>query len=159
MTAPTATPMAEVFPFPEALTAAEARVRQTVEGDGVHVVHFWAPWCPNSRHEIEAFWPAAVEAHPDVSFTFVTVWNDGVSARDYLDRHGVPARVEEVTPTGDGSHEDPAGRRKVFLGLPMPWVPSTWGFHKNGQVAFAVNYGELDGPTFETLLGLTGRTW
>ena len=151
--------MAELFQFPESLTDAEARVRRTVEADGVHVVHFWAPWCPNSRHEIEAFWPDVVGRHPDVSFTFVTVWNDGVSARDYLDRHGLGDRVEEVTPTGDGSHEDKDARRKVFLGLPMQWVPTTWIFHQNGRLAASVGYGELDGATLTTLLGLTARSW
>ena len=34
-------------------TEVEAAVAATIEQEGIHVVHFWAPWCGNSRAEFE----------------------------------------------------------------------------------------------------------
>lgn len=146
-------------------TDAEVRVRDLIStaGGGPIVVHFWAPWCGNSRRELPA-WVAFADAHPDVPIVFVTVWNDGRSGADTLAEHGLPttgdgARVREIVQRGDGSQEDKDGRRRHFLGLPLTWIPSTWIFRANGQLAFACNYGEMDETTLGTLVDATQKTW
>jgi thiol-disulfide isomerase/thioredoxin len=125
------------------LTPAEQAVRDVVLEDGVHVVHFWAPWCDNSRAELEAGWYEVVENNPDVSFTFVTIWNDGEAGQDVLDRFAIPASVTVLTQDDYGPSDEKANRRRRFLGLPVTWIPTTWVFRDNGELAYAFNYGEV----------------
>ncbi len=149
--------------LPPHATDAEVAVRDRIaRTDGPHVIHFWAPWCGNSRRELAA-WPAFLESHPDVPVVFVTVWNGGQSGADMLAEHGLTVgdggSVDEIVQRGDGSHEDSDGRRRHFLGLPLTWIPSTWIFHKRGQLAFAMNYGEADADTLGTLVDATQSMW
>ncbi|MDX1418487.1 MAG: thioredoxin [Rubricoccaceae bacterium] len=126
-----------------ALTPAEQAVRETVLQDGVHVVHFWAPWCDNSVAELRQGWYEVIEEEEDVSFTFVTVWNDGEAGQETLDRYAIPERVAVLTQPDHGPSDDKALRRRRFLGLPVTWIPTTWVFRENGELAYAFNYGEL----------------
>ena len=32
--------------------ALEAKLAAAVQSDQITVVHFWAPWCPNCKHEL-----------------------------------------------------------------------------------------------------------
>ena len=114
---------------------AEAAVRAIVAGDGVHVVHFWAPWCGNSINELRSGIAEVVDANPDVTFTYVTVRNDGEDGASTLARYGVPERVEVLA--------HPGGKPVVFLGRPITWTPTTWVFNRNGTLAYAFNYGEV----------------
>ena len=57
--------------LPADLTDAERAVAETIEADGIHVVHFWAPWCDNSIAELRAGWYEAVEQHPE-KFAFLS---------------------------------------------------------------------------------------
>ena len=125
------------------LTPAEQAVRDRVREDGVHVVHFWAPWCDNSISELRQGWYEAIEANEDVSFIFVTVWNDGAAGQETLDRYAIPARVTVLTQEDYGPSDDETNRRRRFLGLPVTWIPTTWVFRDNGELAYAFNYGEL----------------
>lgn len=152
--APAETP-AEASPPAEA----EARVREIVAAPGVHVVHFWAPWCDNSVNELRAGWYDLVEQNPEATFTFVTVWNDGASGRETMDRYALPARVAELTLPDPGPSADEAQRRRAFLGLPLTWIPSTWIFHENGRLAFALNAGEMDMATLQHLIDAAARNW
>src|SRR5690554_18523 len=94
-------------PFTDApLTEAEQAVLDRIRTDGLHVVHFWAPWCPNARRELERGLLTTARHRMDVHVTFVTVWNEGRSGRETLDALGVPNSVVEVCPTGDGTRED-----------------------------------------------------
>lgn len=140
-------------------TPAETRVREIIAQDGVHVVHFWAPWCDNSTNELAAGWYEVVERHPDVSFTFVTVWNDGESGAATLRRYAIPERVLELTQPDEGESAIRENRRRQFLGLPVTWIPSTWVFHKNGELAFAFNYGEMEMAQLEAAIAAVQRTW
>ncbi|MFN3595791.1 MAG: TlpA family protein disulfide reductase [Rubricoccaceae bacterium] len=158
--AQTATPP----PFPLAvmppdLTPAEARIREIIAQDGVHVVHFWAPWCDNSVNELAAGWYEVIERHPEVSFTFVTVWNDGADGAATLRRYAIPERVLELTQPDAGESAVRENRRRHFLGLPMTWIPSTWVFHKNGELAFAFNYGEMEPAQLDAAIAAVQRTW
>lgn len=147
-------------PAADELTAAEERVQQIISRDGVHVIHFWAPWCPNSKNELADGWYDVVEQHDDVTFTFVTIWNNGEDGASTLDRYAIPDRVVELTQPDFGpSKNNEANRRKEFLDLPVTWIPSTWIFHNNGELAYALNYGEMDMETISRLIDMTQQDW
>ncbi len=143
----------------EAMTDAERRVAELLSTDGLHVVHFWAPWCDNSVAELRSGWYELVERHPEVSFTFVTVWNDGESGRETLDRYGLPERVLELRQPDFGPSDDKAQRRRTFLGLPVTWVPTTWVFRDGGTLAYAFNYGELEMAQLDRAIAGARSSW
>lgn len=140
-------------------TEAEERVQEMLKEDGVHVVHFWAPWCPNAKNELEAGWGDLVRDNPDVSFAFVSIWNDGESGASVLSKYNIPERVVTMTLPDTGPRDNEDQRRRQFLGLPVTWSPSTWIFHKNGELAFAMNYGEMQMSTIQQLLDNTQADW
>lgn len=149
------TPAVSVSPT----TEAESFVQDRIEEDGLHVVHFWAPWCSNSTGELDNGWADLVTNNPNVTFTFVTVWNDNEDGADVLDDYNVPDRVAEVTQPDLGPSDNEANRRHSFLSLPVTWIPSTWIFHQNGELAFAMNYGEMEMSTIQSLLDATRADW
>ena len=140
-------------------TDAEAYVQNVIENDGLHVVHFWAPWCANSRRELRNGWAELVADNPNVTFTFVTVWNDGREGDSLLTKYNLPDRVTEVTQPDLGPSGVEANRRQSFLTHPVTWIPSTWIFHNNGELAFAMNYGEMEMETIQSLLTTTRTDW
>jgi hypothetical protein len=140
-------------------TRAERRVQKVIETDGLHVVHFWAPWCSNSKNELADGWAGLVADNPNVTFTFVTVWNDNEDGADVLAKHNLPERVTELTQPDLGPSDTEANRRHSFLTHPVTWIPSTWIFHNNGELAFAMNYGEMDMRTIQSLLDATRKDW
>ncbi|MFB6274504.1 MAG: TlpA family protein disulfide reductase [Salinibacter sp.] len=148
-------PAASVSPT----TEAEARVQKRIRKDGVHIVHFWAPWCSNSINELKNGWAQLVADNPNVTFTFVTVWNENKSGAKVLSSHDLPDRVVQVTQPDLGPSSDVSNRRHSFLSLPVSWIPSTWIFHKNGELAFALNYGEMKMDTIQSLLDVTKANW
>lgn len=140
-------------------TDAERFVQDILKRDGLHVVHFWAPWCANSKRELQNGWADLVSKNPNVSFTFVTVWNNDESGAATLDEYNLPDRVTEVTQPDLGPSENESERRKSFLSHPVTWIPSTWIFHNNGELAFALNYGEMKMRTIQSLLDATRKDW
>lgn len=140
-------------------TDAEAEVQDVIEKDGLHVVHFWAPWCSNSRRELDNGWADLVANNPNVTFTFVTVWNDGEEGDSLLAKHNLSDRVTEVTQPDLGPSDNEANRRRSFLSHPVTWIPSTWIFHNNGELAFAMNYGEMEMETIQSLISTTRQDW
>lgn len=145
-TAPTEAPAPPASADPVAdRTEVEAAVQATIAQDGIHVVHFWAPWCGNSRAEFEGGLYEVVEAHPDVTFSFVTIWTDGRDGADRLARYGIEAsdRVFVYGQPDRGPSADRDLRRRSFLGLPLSWTPTTWVFNRQGTLAYAFNYGEV----------------
>lgn len=149
------TPAASVAPT----TDAEAFVQDRIETDGLHVVHFWAPWCSDSKNELKNGWSVLVADNPNVTFTFVTVWNDDEKGAAVLDNYDLPDRVAEVTQPDLGPSDDESNRRRSFLSLPVTWIPSTWILHDNGELAFAMNYGEMEMNTIQSLLDATSAEW
>ncbi|HYE94591.1 MAG TPA: thioredoxin [Rubricoccaceae bacterium] len=142
-----------------ALTDAERAVQAQIAQDGLHVVHFWAPWCDNSISELQNGWYEVVEQNPDVTFTFVTVWSDNATGEDVLTQYAIPERVVRLTLPDFGPSGDKPNRRKQFLGLPFTWIPTTWVFHKNGQLAYAFNWGELEMPQLQQALDGARNAW
>jgi len=142
-------------------TEAEDAVAATIAEPGVHVVHFWAPWCGNSRSEYEAGWYEAVADHPDVTFSFVTIWNDGEAAADRLARWGIEAsdHVFIYAQPDLGPSADRSLRRRTFLGLPVTWTPTTWVFNREGTLAYAFNYGEVSPDLLATAIEDARADW
>ena len=146
-------------PDSTARTGAEHRVAELLETEGIHVVHFWAPWCDNSIAELRNGWYELVERHPEVSFTFVTVWNDDESGRETMDQYGLPERVLELTQPDFGPSDDKTQRRRTFLGLPVTWIPTTWVFRDGGTLAYAFNYGELEMEQIDRAIAGARSSW
>lgn len=140
---------------PAHLTPAERDVVAQIAKDGTQVIHFWAPWCGNAINELTSGFAEVVKRQPGAAFTFVTIWNEGASGAETLTHFGLAERVHEVLADGFGPREPRELRRRVFLGLPLTWIPTTWIFHKNGELAFAFNYGELAPATLEEALAAT----
>ena len=140
-------------------TDAERAVQELLKEDGVHVVHFWAPWCPNAKNELEAGWGDLIRDNEDVSFVFVSIWNDGESGASVLSQYDIPDRVTTLTLPDTGPSDEKDKRRREFLGLPFTWSPSTWIFHQNGEIAFAMNYGEMKMSTVQALISNTQADW
>jgi hypothetical protein len=149
---------ASFVPPPATLTDAERAVQSTLAEPGLHVVHFWAPWCGNSIDELPAWRNLLTQDRPDATFTFVTVWDNGASGRAQLDEHGIPANVAEVVQADLGPSGVKELRRKTFLGLPMTWIPTTWIF-RGATLAYAVNYGEASESLLRTLIADAGKGW
>ena len=144
-----------------ATTPAEERVKEILAEQGVHVVHLWAPWCPNSIGEMaDGAWDDLAAENADASFTFVTIWNDGNGGAGKIEKYGLPLgeRITEVVPAAPEQ-----GRLDQFMGHAINWVPSTWIFRTpdEGETerAFALNYGEMNRATLQTLIDAAGNDW
>lgn len=140
-------------------TETERRVQELLDADGLIVVHFWAPWCHNSRAELDNGWHEVIEKNGDVTFIFVTVYNDGKVAGEVLKHYSIPDRVYTFAQPDRGPSTLHANRRRTFLDLPLSWTPTTWVFHRRGQLAFAMNYGEVDMPLMQRLLDNARTNW
>lgn len=139
-------------------TETEQKVYDLISEDGYYVVHFWATWCHNSKNELEAeFWPELIREHEDVEFIFVTIRNDGREGRDMLRNYNIPDRVIKLGQPEIGAFRNP--RNRTFMSLPSYWTPSTWIFHKNGKLAYAINNGEVRKGLIDELLNDTKKNW
>ncbi len=146
----------------ENLTPAEVFVKDRIQKEGIHVVHFWAPWCGNSIAELKSGWYETVRAFENderVTFTFVTIWNQGKSGRDVLNRYLIPETVNEQVLPDFGNSEEYIHRRRIFLGLPVTWTPTTWVFNRSGQLAYAFNYGEVTAEKLKGAIDDARASW
>jgi len=139
----------------------EREVAELVKSPRVTVVHFWAPWCPNCNAELaRSGWSDFIENNADVDFIFITTWRaeNGSDGRRLLSKNGVGAQPNfkfMVHPNPAFNIED---RMTSFLGLPVPWLPATWVF-RDGQLRYALNYGELRFPLLQQLLRDSAEKW
>ena len=140
-------------------TETETEVQALIGEEGTHVVHFWAPWCHNSRHEFrQNVWGQVIEAHPDINYIFVTVYNNGELSEDMLERYDLLDKVTTFAQPDHGSSRTRANRRRSFMDLPITWTPTTWIFH-NGKLAAAFNYGEVDAELMNKMLDWVAKDW
>ena len=135
--------------------AVDAALRQTVQAEGVHVVHVWAPWCDNARNEHGPVWAGWPSLGAD-SVTFVTIWSDGQSGADVLAEDGVADVRELVVP---GPKPEKPGRRLRLLDLPVTWTPTTWVFNRGGLLATAFNHGEVSADQVRRAVADARRDW
>jgi hypothetical protein len=136
----------------------EEQVAAITAGPQVTVVHFWAPWCPNSRAELkDDGWSTFVASNLDVKFVFVTMWSaeDGATL---LKEMGVTDRGN-LTVLHHPQHSRKAGERaEVFMELPVTWLPTTWVF-RAGKLRYAFNYGEVRWPMLQQAVRDAAETW
>ncbi|WP_412060608.1 TlpA family protein disulfide reductase [Rubrivirga sp. IMCC45206] len=137
------------------MTDADTTLRSTVSADGVHVVHVWAPWCDNARHEHAPVWRGWRDLGAD-SVTFVTVWSDGESGAGVLAEDGVEGVAEVVIP---GPKPEKPDRRLTVLGVPVSWTPTTLVFNRNGLLATAFGYGEVTAEQLERAIDGARSGW
>jgi thiol-disulfide isomerase/thioredoxin len=137
---------------------AEEQVLTAIKSPDISVVHLWAPWCSNCQAELKSGgWLKIIKANPEVKFHFVSVWNDGQDGRAMLQRFqiGDQANVRILA--------DPGPRRgdskiKQFNGLPLSWIPTTW-ILKDGDLRYALNYGEVRFPLLQQLIEDSKSEW
>ena len=144
---------------PDNLTSTEQTVREIIAQEGIHVVRFWNPDCGNSLSELQHGLYEVIENNPEVTFTFVTVWNDEETGQDVLGGYSIPERVAMLVQPDNGPSEDIGNRRYEFLGLPVTWTPTTRIYHRNGVLAYAFNYGEQSPETLQQAIDNTRNEW
>lgn len=140
------------------LLPVEQKVEESVKSPQVTVVHFWAPWCPNCRAELAGnAWSGFIGANPGVNFIFVTVWNDKDGA-ELLAENGLGTQKNFVLLLHPNGSRHKADQMKVFMGLPVSWIPTTWVF-KDGKLRYALNYGELRFDMLQQLVRDSSNEW
>ena len=138
-------------------TDAERAVAETIQAEGIHVVVFWAAWCGNSLSQLRRGLADSVAEHPDVTFTCVSMWDEGRTGAAPLREHGVPTRARALPGVGeDAPKED---RDMTFLGLPVTWIPTTWVFNRAGELAYAFNYGEVTKHQLDRAIRGAKNSW
>jgi thiol-disulfide isomerase/thioredoxin len=136
----------------------EQQVAAAAKSPQVTVVHFWAPWCSNCKAELaKDKWSTFIGANGDVNFIFVTVWH-GEDGRALLASNGVGPQKNFQLLLHPNAVRKGDGRMTTFLGLPVSWIPSTWIF-KEGQLRYAMNYGELNFPMLQQLIRDSSDKW
>jgi len=139
-------------------SAVERRLSDATKSPGVTVVHLWAPWCPNCRAELaDGGWSGLIERNPDVNFVFVTIWNP-VDGREMLEKYGVGAEKNFQLLLHPNSSRRRGEKVAELMGIPISWVPTTWIF-RDGELRYAMNYGELRFPMLQQLVKDSADSW
>jgi hypothetical protein len=135
----------------------EEQVAEAIKAPGVTVVHFWAPWHAGSKNELaKSGWATFIDTNAETKFIFVTSWfND--DGRALLEKNGVGKQENFQLLLHPNPSRAPAERFDRFLGLPVTGLPTTWVF-ANGQLRYALNYGEVRFPLLQQLLRDAGET-
>lgn len=124
----------------------------------ITVVHFWAPWCPNSTVEHkEQGWSTFIVSNPNVKFIFVTI-RSSADGFDYLARQGVGGQDNLKLLHHPNHVRKGEGSIQNFMDIPLSWVPSTWIF-REGRLRYALNYGEVRFPMLQQLLRDAADDW
>ncbi|MBS0664135.1 MAG: thioredoxin family protein [Verrucomicrobia bacterium] len=143
---------------PAGWSALEEEVAAAVRGPQVTVVHFWAPWCPNSRAELANHgWSTFLALNRDVKFIFVTVRSSD-DCRALLHENGVGDQPNLVLRHHPNQVRRGDGVIQSFMALPLTWVPSTWVFC-DGRLRYALNYGEVRFPLLQQLIRDAADPW
>lgn len=138
----------------------EREVAAAVKSSQVTVVHLWAPWCANGKTELaNAGWSTFIGLNSDVHFIFVTVWGgeDG-DGRALLEKNGVGAQKNFELLVHPNTSTKAADKMTEFLGQKITWIPTTWVF-RDGQLLYALNYGEVRFPLLQQLVRDASDKW
>jgi len=136
----------------------EEEVAAEVAKPQVTVVHFWAPWCPNSTAEHkDRGWATFLGANPEVRFIFVTIRSsdDGYA---YLEQQGVKEQPNLRLLHHPNHLRKGEGSIQSFMDIPLSWVPSTWVF-RGVKLRYALNYGEVRFPLLQQLIRDAADDW
>ncbi len=141
-----------------AASPAEQQVADAVKGQGLSVVHLWAPWCGNCQTEMKSGgWTKMVNDNPEVKFLFISIWNAGDDGRAMLKKHEIGAQPN-VSILADPGPRNGADKLKRFLDLPVTWIPTTW-VYQGGDLRYALNYGEVRFEVLQQFLADSNSEW
>jgi thiol-disulfide isomerase/thioredoxin len=141
-----------------AQSLAEQKVLDAIKLPGLSVVHLWAPWCSNCQAELKkGGWLKTVKENPDVKFYFVAVWNDGGDGKTMLQKFQI-AEQPNVTVLADPGPRRGDNKIRQFAGMPVTWIPTTW-IYKEGELRYALNYGEVRFPVLQQFLEDSKSEW
>lgn len=147
------------FAAPASADTLEQEVIALVAAPTVTVVHFWAPWCPNSQAELTPEgWAKFIAANPSVKFVFLNVWHKGQSPDPVLKKAALGAQPNLLLRTHPNPSRLEADRLNTFLGQRVAWLPTTW-VYRAGQQRFAFNYGEIRFPVLQQMIEDTRNSW
>ena len=138
--------------------AIEDEVAAAVKGPQVTVVHFWASWCSNSKAELtKEKWSTFLDLNRDVKFIFVTVrsMDDG---KALLAENGLGKQANLTMLYHPNHVKKGEGVIQTFMDIPVTWVPTTWIF-RDGELRYALNYGEVRFPLLQQLIRDAGQKW
>jgi len=136
---------------------AEQKVLDVIKSPGLSVVHLWAPWCSNCQAELKSGgWLKMIRDNPQVHFYFVSVWDGGQDGRAMLKKFDIADQPNVAILADPG----PRGKDhiKEFADLPLSWIPTTW-VYKEGELRYALNYGEVRFPILQQLLSDSQSEW
>jgi thiol-disulfide isomerase/thioredoxin len=138
----------------------ELQVADLVAGPQVTVVHFWAPWCPNCRAELDPTtgWAKFINDNPGVKVVFMNVWHKGQDPAPRLAAAGLGAQPNLLLLTHPNPSRLAADRLNKFLGLPLTWIPTTW-VYREGKLRVAFNYGEIRFPVLQQMVDDARNEW
>jgi thiol-disulfide isomerase/thioredoxin len=137
---------------------ADQQVRDAIKAPDLTVVHLWAPWCSNCQAELKnGGWLKMTKENPKTKFIFVSVWNNGNDGRFMLEKFGL-TNQPNVTIAADPGPRSGEGKIKQFAGLPVSWIPTTW-VYKEGDLRYALNYGEVRFPVLQQFLEDSDSEW
>lgn len=136
----------------------EKHVAEAIKSPAITVVHFWAPWCSNCGAELaKNGWSTFIDTNAEVKFIFITSWHNELG-RELLAKNGVGTQSNFELLLHPNAARTEEGRMTQFLGLPITWLPTTWIF-REGQLRYALNYGELRFPILQQLIRDTADKW
>jgi thiol-disulfide isomerase/thioredoxin len=138
--------------------AVEEQVAAAVKGPQVTVVHFWAPWCPNSKAELaKGAWSLFLATNTDVKFVFVTV-RSTEDGKALLLENGIGPQANLTLLHHPNHVRKGEGSIQTFMDIPMTWIPTTWVF-RDGKLRYALNYGEVRFPLLQQLIRDAADPW
>ena len=98
-----------------------------------------------------------INESPQVNFYFVSIWNDGQDGRAMLNKFGI-ASQPNVTILADPGPRRGENKIKQLAGLPLSWIPTTW-IYKEGELRYALNYGEIRFPVLQQMIADSSSAW